>query len=305
MGGRTLCSLSWGILYPDEFELHFQAAKTLFFLKMLQKLPRYTRGLSEPDFRNILRRVYQSLGLGPHTPEEAAVLAAAAAALHHHHQGGPGGPAMRPLRPPLPPGMLHTSPHPLAPHHPLAGPHHPLVPPHHPEEDGVVDDPKVTLEGKELWEKFHKLGTEMVITKSGRFEGVPHSSAHTLGVCSTKVREKAFVLRFVSESLPRLISGADGSDSLPQTLVVVTKPTRLVRTHPSGVPHTLLLNVEDRKFRSEKSQRILMTEEKEKVDCTKEFSHQEFGKNLKKGKGNFRIFRTFSNYWTFNNNIVI
>ncbi|KAL2714680.1 optomotor-blind protein-like isoform X3, partial [Vespula squamosa] len=108
------------------------------------------------------------LGLGPHTPEEAAVLAAAAAALHHHHQGGPGGPAMRPLRPPLPPGMLHTSPHPLAPHHPLAAPHHPLVPPHHPEEDGVVDDPKVTLEGKELWEKFHKLGTEMVITKSGR-----------------------------------------------------------------------------------------------------------------------------------------
>ena len=42
------------------------------------------------------------------------------------------------------------------------------MPPHHPEEDGVVDDPKVTLEGKELWEKFHKLGTEMVITKSGR-----------------------------------------------------------------------------------------------------------------------------------------
>ncbi|KOX77200.1 hypothetical protein WN51_10290 [Melipona quadrifasciata] len=58
--------------------------------------------------------------------------------------------------------------------------------------------------------------------------------------------EKERRLRFVSESLPRLISGADGSDSLPQTLVVVTKPTRLVRTHPSGVPHTLLLNVEDR-----------------------------------------------------------
>ncbi|XP_012274205.1 optomotor-blind protein [Orussus abietinus] len=108
------------------------------------------------------------LGLGPHTPEEAhaAVLAAAAAALHH--QGAPGGPGMRPLRPPLPPGMLHASPHPLATHHALAGPHQPLAPPHHPEEDGVVDDPKVTLEGKELWEKFHKLGTEMVITKSGR-----------------------------------------------------------------------------------------------------------------------------------------
>lgn len=70
---------------------------------------------------------------------------------------------MRPLRPPIPPGMLSS---PLA-GHPLAGPHGHLVPPP-PDEDGVVDDPKVTLEGKELWEKFHKLGTEMVITKSGR-----------------------------------------------------------------------------------------------------------------------------------------
>lgn len=108
------------------------------------------------------------MGLGPQTTEEAhAVLTAAAVAALHHHQGagGPGG--MRPLRPPLPPGML-PSPHPLAAHHPLAGPHPHLVPPPPPEEDGVVDDPKVTLEGKELWEKFHKLGTEMVITKSGR-----------------------------------------------------------------------------------------------------------------------------------------
>lgn len=75
----------------------------------------------------------------------------------------------------------------LTPHHPH--PHHPLGTPYttaedvllhqihpamrplrqlQPEDDGVVDDPKVTLEGKELWEKFHKLGTEMVITKSGR-----------------------------------------------------------------------------------------------------------------------------------------
>ncbi|XP_043996402.1 T-box transcription factor TBX3-like isoform X1 [Gambusia affinis] len=30
------------------------------------------------------------------------------------------------------------------------------------------DDPKVTLESKDLWSKFHKMGTEMVITKSGR-----------------------------------------------------------------------------------------------------------------------------------------
>lgn len=36
------------------------------------------------------------------------------------------------------------------------------------EDDGVVDDPEVKLESKELWERFHSLGTEMVITKSGR-----------------------------------------------------------------------------------------------------------------------------------------
>ena len=30
------------------------------------------------------------------------------------------------------------------------------------------------------------------------------------------------VMRFVSESLPRLISGADGNDPLPQTLVFIT-----------------------------------------------------------------------------------
>ena len=37
-----------------------------------------------------------------------------------------------------------------------------------PEDDDVKDDPKVTLEHKEMWETFHKHGTEMVITKSGR-----------------------------------------------------------------------------------------------------------------------------------------
>ncbi|XP_061638418.1 T-box transcription factor TBX2b isoform X1 [Phyllopteryx taeniolatus] len=36
-----------------------------------------------------------------------------------------------------------------------------------PEEE-ADDDPKVTLEAKDLWDQFHKLGTEMVITKSGR-----------------------------------------------------------------------------------------------------------------------------------------
>ncbi|KAJ8307886.1 hypothetical protein KUTeg_014562 [Tegillarca granosa] len=37
-----------------------------------------------------------------------------------------------------------------------------------PPETDVNDDPKVELESKELWEQFHKHGTEMVITKSGR-----------------------------------------------------------------------------------------------------------------------------------------
>eukprot|EP00062_Callorhinchus_milii_P026852 gi/632989460/ref/XP_007883660.1/ PREDICTED: T-box transcription factor TBX3-like [Callorhinchus milii] len=36
-----------------------------------------------------------------------------------------------------------------------------------PEEE-VEDDPKVNLEAKDLWDQFHKRGTEMVITKSGR-----------------------------------------------------------------------------------------------------------------------------------------
>ena len=37
-----------------------------------------------------------------------------------------------------------------------------------PEPD-VQDDPKVDLEGKDLWDQFHGFGTEMVITKSGRY----------------------------------------------------------------------------------------------------------------------------------------
>ncbi|KAL3224023.1 hypothetical protein MRX96_026963 [Rhipicephalus microplus] len=44
----------------------------------------------------------------------------------------------------------------------------PLLRPVEPEDDGVRDDPKVTLEGMELWQKFHACGTEMVVTKSGR-----------------------------------------------------------------------------------------------------------------------------------------
>ena len=46
----------------------------------------------------------------------------------------------------------------------LGGPRPPMPP----EDDDVKDDPKVTLEGKELWTNFNRLGTEMVITKTGR-----------------------------------------------------------------------------------------------------------------------------------------
>ncbi|XP_041808392.1 T-box transcription factor TBX2b-like [Chelmon rostratus] len=35
-------------------------------------------------------------------------------------------------------------------------------------EEGPDDDPKVTLDSQNLWSEFHKRGTEMVITKSGR-----------------------------------------------------------------------------------------------------------------------------------------
>lgn len=79
----------------------------------------------------------------------------------------------------LPPGVM-TKP---IPDHTLAAAAeaglHPALSHHHqaahlrslktlePEEE-VDDDPKVTLEAKDLWDQFHKLGTEMVITKSGR-----------------------------------------------------------------------------------------------------------------------------------------
>ncbi|XP_051934872.1 T-box transcription factor TBX2b [Hippocampus zosterae] len=77
----------------------------------------------------------------------------------------------------LPPGALSKS----ISEHGLAGTEtglHPALS-HHPAaqlrslktlepEEEVDDDPKVTLEAKDLWDQFHKLGTEMVITKSGR-----------------------------------------------------------------------------------------------------------------------------------------
>nr|XP_037268588.1 T-box transcription factor TBX2-like [Rhipicephalus microplus] len=76
--------------------------------------------------------LFPKLHPGPGPPSLSAEELLAAAAAHR------GGPLLRP-----PPGL-------------------------EPEDDGVQDDPKVTLEAKELWERFHAFGTEMVITKSGR-----------------------------------------------------------------------------------------------------------------------------------------
>lgn len=117
--------------------------------------------------------------LGPHLPQQNPYFPATAlAALASSPVGSTAGIYSSPLRFP---GHHHHA------HHPLATPYttaedvvlasavahqlHPAMRPLRalqPEDDGVIDDPKVTLEGKELWEKFHKLGTEMVITKSGR-----------------------------------------------------------------------------------------------------------------------------------------
>ena len=39
---------------------------------------------------------------------------------------------------------------------------------HCPEDRRVREEPAVKLEASKLWEQFHHIGTEMVITKSGR-----------------------------------------------------------------------------------------------------------------------------------------
>ena len=43
-----------------------------------------------------------------------------------------------------------------------------MVGPPEPQDVDVKDDPKADLEGLDLWKQFHGIGTEMVITKSGR-----------------------------------------------------------------------------------------------------------------------------------------
>lgn len=111
----------------------------------------------------------------PHQPyfQAAALAALANSPSGHHPHLYPG--ALLPKLPPHPHhhlqlGTPYTTAEDVVLASVAAHQMHPMRPLRalQPEDDGVVDDPKVTLEGKELWEKFHKLGTEMVITKSGR-----------------------------------------------------------------------------------------------------------------------------------------
>ncbi|XP_055305022.1 optomotor-blind protein isoform X2 [Sitodiplosis mosellana] len=111
----------------------------------------------------------------PHQPyfQAAALAALASSPGGHHPHLYPG--ALLPKLPPHPHhhlqlGTPYTTAEDVVLASVAAHQLHPMRPLRalQPEDDGVVDDPKVTLEGKELWEKFHKLGTEMVITKSGR-----------------------------------------------------------------------------------------------------------------------------------------
>ena len=68
------------------------------------------------------------------------------------------------LLPKLPQSMART---PLTPGD-LMHPFHPRPLRVMEPESDAQDDPKVEIESKDLWEQFHKFGTEMVITKSGR-----------------------------------------------------------------------------------------------------------------------------------------
>lgn len=48
-------------------------------------------------------------------------------------------------------------------------PNHPLWMKSLQPEEGLDANPKITLDSQNLWSEFHKRGTEMVITKSGRY----------------------------------------------------------------------------------------------------------------------------------------
>lgn len=112
----------------------------------------------------------------PYFPAAALAALASNSPAHSHLYPGALLPKLPPHHPHAPLGNPYHNHHPYTAEDVVlaaavaAQQHHPTMRPfrNYPEDDGVEDDPKVTLEGKELWEKFHKLGTEMVITKSGR-----------------------------------------------------------------------------------------------------------------------------------------
>lgn len=69
-------------------------------------------------------------------------------------------------------------------HAPLFRQHQPMHPGWlkslQPAEEVLDDNPEVTLDSQTLWSEFHKRGTEMVITKSGRYVNYCHCCGHPL-----------------------------------------------------------------------------------------------------------------------------
>ncbi|KAK1117329.1 hypothetical protein K0M31_016703 [Melipona bicolor] len=88
------------------------------------------------------------------------------------------------------------------------------------------------MQKEEIWFGIRSFSLTSTINNTNRdCEGFKDPGCSWEGrrkeLCESERRKR--LMRFVSESLPRLISGTDGSDFLPQTLVVITNPLRLAR----------------------------------------------------------------------------
>jgi T-box protein 2 len=113
---------------------------------------------------------YNPFLLGLHRPADYSMNSILAAAQSQYMSGAGGIAHPAAMPPSILPKLQQTVARSVNPADMFLGAHHiprPLRTLEPPEQD-VHDDPKVELESKELWEQFHKLGTEMVITKSGR-----------------------------------------------------------------------------------------------------------------------------------------
>lgn len=66
----------------------------------------------------------------------------------------------------------------------------------------VQDEPMVQLEGAELWDRFHNIGTEMVITKSGRWAPTLLSAFPLILLCLNNLGMARFVAFLTSVSAP-------------------------------------------------------------------------------------------------------